>query len=172
VLWSYFPGYNSGEQWPGSCNGSTPLWSLMVLGSQWGGVRWYQGGVTWSWDRVRWSRECVCVCLGSFYMKQGTNNKKKIQIKWIGPRYVTDMSQIGPRYVPDMFKICQSSQMFQARTTVCRCLTSFKVKLQVYHYYIGYGSYITVNKFIWTKSWLQPKYHKWARVSKVLGINS
>ena len=65
--------------------------------------KWSPEGVRWSWDSVRWSRECVCVCLGSFYIKQGSNNKKKIKIKFKSDGWVLDMSQICPRYVPDMF---------------------------------------------------------------------
>ena len=76
----------------------------------------------------------------------------------MGPRYVTDMSQIGPRYVLGVFPVCQRSQLLRASPTVRLCLTSFKVKIQLNHYCMGYGSYIAANKFIWTKSCLQPKY--------------
>ena len=50
------------------------------------------------------------------------------------------------------------SQLFQDSATVCYCSTSFKVKIQLVHYCMGYGSYIAAHKFIWTKSWQHPKY--------------
>ena len=42
-----------------------------------------------------------------------------------------------------------SAQLFHASATVRHCLTSFKVKLQLDHYYFGDESYIDVHKFIW-----------------------
>ena len=41
------------------------------------------------------------------------------------------------------------AQLFQAGATVCHCLTSFKVKIQLDNLCIGDGSYIDVHKFIW-----------------------
>ena len=41
------------------------------------------------------------------------------------------------------------AQLFQASETVCHCLTSFKVKIQLDHFCIGNVSYIDVHKFIW-----------------------
>ena len=43
--------------------------------------------------------------------------------------------------------------------------------IQLVHLCMSYGSYIAAHKFIWTKSWLQPKYLGQARVSKVGKIN-
>ena len=40
------------------------------------------------------------------------------------------------------------AQLFQAGATVCHCLASFKVKIQLDHFCIGDGSYIDVHKFI------------------------
>ena len=97
---------------------------------------------------------CMCMFMKKhdikFNMKQGTNNEN---MGLVYPRYVTYMSLIGPIYV----QVCQRSQLFCASATVRNCLTSFKVKIQLYHYCMGYGNYIAANKFIWTKSWLQPK---------------
>ena len=47
-----------------------------------------------------------------------------------------------------MFLSEQASQLFQASATVCHCLTSFNVKIQLDHFCIGDGSYIDVHKFI------------------------
>ena len=44
--------------------------------------------------------------------------------------------------------IYTDSQLFQAGATVCHCLTSFKVKIQLDHCCIGNGNYIDVHKFI------------------------
>ena len=41
------------------------------------------------------------------------------------------------------------SQLFQASAAVCHCLTSFKVKIKLDHFYIADGSDIDVHKFIW-----------------------
>ena len=58
-------------------------------------------------------------------------------------------------YFTLMFKVTKtsvllshSSQLFQAGATVCHCLTSFKVKIQLNPFCIGDGSYIDVHKFI------------------------
>ena len=40
------------------------------------------------------------------------------------------------------------AQLFQAGATVRHCLTSFKVKIQLDHFFIGDGSYIDIHKFI------------------------
>ena len=75
----------------------------------------------------------------------------------MGPRYVTDMSQIGSRYVLGMFPVYKRSQMFQASPTVCHSSTIFRVKIQLDHYCMGYGSFIAANTFSWTKSWQNTK---------------
>ena len=42
---------------------------------------------------------------------------------------------------------CSLTQLFQAGATVCHCLTSFKVKIQLDYFCIGDGSHIDVRKF-------------------------
>ena len=62
------------------------------------------------------------------------------------------------------------THLFQTRATVRHWFTSFKVKIQLVHYCMGYESNVAAHKFIWTKSWLQQKYQGWARVRKVVKI--
>ena len=54
----------------------------------------------------------------------------------------------------------QHSQRFQVGATVCHCLTRFKVKIQLDHYYYDNGSYIDVHNFIWASSGLHPQYQR------------
>jgi hypothetical protein len=84
------------------------------------------------------------------------NNQYGIRIWLMGPSYFTLIKMRANNWLPfqEIRENCLrasgecDSQLFQAGNTVCHCLTSFKVKIQLDHFCIGDGSYIDVHKFI------------------------
>ena len=60
-----------------------------------------------------------------------------------GSQPISDFSDKGRRGglpISDFSDKGGRAQLFQAGATFCHCLTSFKVKIQIYHFFIGDGA--------------------------------